>query len=51
MKGQEAAMSQYTVVVVSLGYESYDNELQTRGAREIVRVLSGGLPHCWVNRW
>ena len=26
-------------------------ELQTRGAQEIVRVLSGGVPQCWVNRW
>ena len=44
-------MPQYTVVVVSLGYESYAIELQTRGAREIVRVLSGGVPQFWVNRW
>jgi D-3-phosphoglycerate dehydrogenase len=26
-------------------------ELQTRGAQEIFRVLSGERPKCWVNRW
>jgi D-3-phosphoglycerate dehydrogenase len=36
-----------------VGWYSKDavQELQTRGAREIVRVLSGGVPECWVNRW
>jgi D-3-phosphoglycerate dehydrogenase len=36
-----------------VGWYSKDavQELQTRGAQEIVRVLSGGLPQCWVNRW
>jgi len=36
-----------------VGWYSKDavNELQTRGAQEIVRVLSGGVPQCWVNRW
>jgi D-3-phosphoglycerate dehydrogenase len=36
-----------------VGWYSKDavQELQTRGAREIVRVLSGGVPQCWVNRW
>jgi len=26
-------------------------ELQTRGAQEVLRVLSGEPPQCWVNRW
>jgi D-3-phosphoglycerate dehydrogenase len=36
-----------------VGWYSKDavKELQTRGAQEVVRVLSGGLPQCWVNRW
>jgi D-3-phosphoglycerate dehydrogenase len=36
-----------------VGWYSKDavKELQTRGAQEIVRVLSGGVPQCWVNRW
>jgi D-3-phosphoglycerate dehydrogenase len=36
-----------------VGWYSRDavNELQTRAAQEIVRVLSGGVPQCWVNRW
>jgi len=36
-----------------VGWYSIDavKELQTRGAQEIVRVLSGGVPQCWVNRW
>jgi len=36
-----------------VGWYSKDavKELQTRGAQEIVRVLSGGIPQCWVNRW
>jgi D-3-phosphoglycerate dehydrogenase len=36
-----------------VGWYSKDavQELQTRGAQEIVRVLSGGVPQCWVNRW
>ncbi|MBI5577714.1 MAG: C-terminal binding protein [Deltaproteobacteria bacterium] len=36
-----------------VGWYSKDavRELQTRGAQEIVRVLSGGVPQCWVNRW
>jgi D-3-phosphoglycerate dehydrogenase / 2-oxoglutarate reductase len=36
-----------------VGWYSKDavKELQTRGAEEIVRVLSGGVPQCWVNRW
>lgn len=36
-----------------VGWYSKDavRELQTRGAQEIVRVLSGGIPQCWVNRW
>jgi D-3-phosphoglycerate dehydrogenase len=36
-----------------VGWYSRDavQELQTRGAQEIVRVLSGGVPQCWVNRW
>jgi D-3-phosphoglycerate dehydrogenase len=36
-----------------VGWYSKDavKELQTRGAKEIVRVLSGGIPQCWVNRW
>ena len=35
-----------------VGWYSKDavRELQTRGAQEIVRVLSGGVPQCWVNR-
>jgi len=36
-----------------VGWYSKDavKELQTRGAQEIARVLSGGVPQCWVNRW
>jgi D-3-phosphoglycerate dehydrogenase len=36
-----------------VGWYSRDavKELQTRGAQEIVRVLSGGVPQYWVNRW
>jgi D-3-phosphoglycerate dehydrogenase len=36
-----------------VGWYSKDavKELQTRGAQEVVRVLSGGVPQCWVNRW
>jgi D-3-phosphoglycerate dehydrogenase len=36
-----------------VGWYSKDavKELQTRGAQEIVRVLSGHAPQCWVNRW
>jgi D-3-phosphoglycerate dehydrogenase / 2-oxoglutarate reductase len=36
-----------------VGWYSKDavKELQTRGAQKIVRVLSGGVPQCWVNRW
>jgi len=36
-----------------VGWYSRDavKELQTRGAQEIVRVLSGHVPECWVNRW
>jgi D-3-phosphoglycerate dehydrogenase / 2-oxoglutarate reductase len=36
-----------------VGWYSKDSvkELQTRGAQEIVRVLAGGVPQCWVNRW
>lgn len=36
-----------------VGWYSKDavRELQTRAAQEIVRVLSGGRPECWVNRW
>jgi D-3-phosphoglycerate dehydrogenase / 2-oxoglutarate reductase len=36
-----------------VGWYSKDavRELQTRGAQEIMRVLSGGEPECWVNRW
>jgi phosphoglycerate dehydrogenase-like enzyme len=36
-----------------VGWYSKDavKELQTRGAQEIVRVLSGHTPQCWVNRW
>jgi D-3-phosphoglycerate dehydrogenase len=36
-----------------VGWYSKDaiRELQTRGAQEIVRVLSGETPQCWVNRW
>ncbi|MGE5255620.1 MAG: C-terminal binding protein [Hyphomicrobiales bacterium] len=36
-----------------VGWYSKDavQELQTRAAREIVRVLSGGVPQYWINRW
>jgi D-3-phosphoglycerate dehydrogenase len=36
-----------------VGWYSKDavRELQTRGAQEVVRVLSGSAPQCWVNRW
>jgi D-3-phosphoglycerate dehydrogenase len=36
-----------------VGWYSKDavKELQTRAAQEIARVLSGGVPQCWVNRW
>jgi D-3-phosphoglycerate dehydrogenase len=36
-----------------VGWYSKDalRELQTRAAREVARVLSGGAPQCWVNRW
>jgi D-3-phosphoglycerate dehydrogenase len=36
-----------------VGWYSKDavKELQTRGAQEVVRVLSGDVPQCWVNRW
>lgn len=36
-----------------VGWYSKDavKELQTRGAQEIFRVLSGEPPKCWVNRW
>jgi D-3-phosphoglycerate dehydrogenase len=36
-----------------VGWYSKDavRELQTRGAQEILRVLSGGVPQCWLNRW
>jgi D-3-phosphoglycerate dehydrogenase len=36
-----------------VGWYSKDavRELQTRAAQEILRVLSGGVPQCWVNRW
>jgi D-3-phosphoglycerate dehydrogenase len=36
-----------------VGWYSKDavRELQTRGAQEVVRVLTGGVPQCWVNRW
>jgi D-3-phosphoglycerate dehydrogenase / 2-oxoglutarate reductase len=36
-----------------VGWYSKDavKELQSRGAQEVVRVLSGGVPQCWVNRW
>jgi D-3-phosphoglycerate dehydrogenase len=36
-----------------VGWYSKDavKELQTRGAQEVLRVLSGEPPHCWVNRW
>jgi D-3-phosphoglycerate dehydrogenase len=41
------------VLTGHVGWYSKDavRELQTRGAQEIVRVLSGGVPQCWVNRW
>lgn len=36
-----------------VGWYSKDavKELQTRGAQEVLRVLSGEPPQCWVNRW
>jgi D-3-phosphoglycerate dehydrogenase len=36
-----------------VGWYSKDSvkELQTRGAQEIYRVLSGARPRCWVNAW
>lgn len=42
-----------TVLTGHVGWYSKDavKELQTRGAQEVVRVLSGGVPECWVNRW
>jgi D-3-phosphoglycerate dehydrogenase len=42
-----------TLLTGHVGWYSKDavKELQTRGAREVVRVLSGGVPECWVNRW
>ncbi|UCG39467.1 MAG: C-terminal binding protein [bacterium] len=36
-----------------VGWYSIDSvrELQTRAAREILRVLTGDVPQCWVNPW
>jgi D-3-phosphoglycerate dehydrogenase len=36
-----------------VGWYSKDavEELQTRAAKEVVRVLSGQTPECWVNPW
>jgi D-3-phosphoglycerate dehydrogenase len=47
-------ISMHNVVLSGhVGWYSKDavTELQTRAAREIVRVLSGCVPQCWVNRW
>ena len=43
----------HTLLTGHVGWYSKDavQELQTRGAQEVVRVLSGGVPECWVNRW
>jgi D-3-phosphoglycerate dehydrogenase len=42
-----------TILSGHVGWYSQDavKELQTRGAREASRVLSGQVPECWVNRW
>ena len=42
-----------TILTGHVGWYSLDavKELQTRGAREVARVLSGQVPECWVNRW
>lgn len=36
-----------------VGWYSKDavRELQTRAAKEVLRILSGGKPQCWVNTW
>ena len=41
------------VLTGHVGWYSKDavKELQTRGAQEVLRVLSGEPPQCWVNRW
>lgn len=42
-----------TIITGHVGWYSLDavKELQSRGAREVARVLSGQVPECWVNRW
>ena len=41
------------VLTGHVGWYSKDavKELQTRGAQEVLRVLSGESPQCWLNRW
>jgi D-3-phosphoglycerate dehydrogenase len=51
--GHPLLSAPHTILTGHVGWYSLDavKELQTRGAQEVVRVLSGGVPECWVNRW
>ena len=51
--GHPLLSAPHTLLTGHVGWYSKDavQELQTRGAQEVVRVLSGGVPECWVNRW
>jgi D-3-phosphoglycerate dehydrogenase len=51
--GHPLLSARNTIITGHVGWYSLDavKELQTRGAREVARVLSGQIPEGWVNRW